>query len=459
MVTKCHCNKTACFNIPGSKKGAFCKTHKTDDMVNVIDKLCLESGCEFRASFGFPAKKPEYCSTHQKEGMFNLKSCVCKFLYADGKKCYNSPIYNTEGEKKGIYCLEHKLDGMINVIGVRCEEEGCKTGAQFNYDGETVGRFCAKHRFDGMIDIKHRRCEKDGCNILPSYKFDTDSSCRFCAFHKLDGMIDGKHKRCAEKGCTLSPSFNYEDETVPLFCSEHKLDDMIDVKHARCSEANCYRRPLFNFAEEKTGAYCISHKKEGMVNLAAHKCLSGFCENRIYTEKYDGYCLFCCVHLFPDKVSVRNYKTKEKSVVDFVTRHFSNYTWVADKKVADGCSRRRPDLLLDMGSHVIIIEIDENQHVNYDSTCELKRMNQLTEDLGFRPIVYIRFNPDSYIKKGNVKEKSCWMTNKQGIFVINSDQNNLWKKRLDLLKNTIEFWTNKTTENLIETIHLFFDET
>ena len=458
MVIKCHCNKTAYFNIPGSKQGLFCKTHKTEEMVNVVDKLCVNAGCQLRASFGFPDKKPQYCSSHRLEGMCNIKSSTCKFIDNNGKRCYSSPIYNSEGQKKGNYCIEHKLDGMINVIGVRCEQDGCNINAQFNYDGETVGRFCSKHRLDVMIDIKHRRCESLGCNILPSYKFEYDSSCRFCAIHKLDGMIDGKHKRCSEKGCLLTPSFNYEDETIPIVCAQHKLDEMIDVKHARCNEPNCYRRPLFNFVEEKTGIYCISHKKEFMVNLAAHKCLSGYCENRIYTEKYDGYCIFCCVNLFPQKIAVRNYKTKEKSVVDFVINKFPNYSWVADKKVKDGCSSRRPDLLLDMGSHIIIIEIDENQHINYDSTCELKRINQLSEDLGFRPVIYIRFNPDSYIKKGNIKEKSCWMTNKQGIFVVNSDQNNFWKKRLDVLEENIKTCIEKTTENLIETIHLFFDE-
>ena len=67
-----------------------------------------------------------------------------------------------------------------------------------------------------------------------------------------------------------------------------------------------------------------------------------------------------------------------------------------DKKIQDGCSTRRPDLFLDLGYQIIIIEIDENQHIDYDCSCENKRIMELSQDVGHRPIVFIRFNPDDY---------------------------------------------------------------
>ena len=36
--------------------------------------------------------------------------------------------------------------------------------------------------------------------------------------------------------------------------------------------------------------------------------------------------------------------------------------WISDKKVQDVCSKRRPDVFADFGSHILIVEIDENQH-------------------------------------------------------------------------------------------------
>jgi hypothetical protein len=35
---------------------------------------------------------------------------------------------------------------------------------------------------------------------------------------------------------------------------------------------------------------------------------------------------------------------------------------------------RRPDILIDCGTHVIIVEVDENCHKSYESTCENKRI-------------------------------------------------------------------------------------
>lgn len=79
--------------------------------------------------------------------------------------------------------------------------------------------------------------------------------------------------------------------------------------------------------------------------------------------------------------------------------NFPDFTWITDKTIQDGCSLRRPDLFLDLGYQVVIVEIDENQHDGYDCSCENKRIMQLSLDVDHRPIVFIRFNPDDYLKK------------------------------------------------------------
>jgi hypothetical protein len=173
-------------------------------------------------------------------------------------------------------------------------------------------------------------------------------------------------------------------------------------KYKTCIEPGCKILPVFNIEGEKTALYCSTHKKEGMVNIISKTCKSEWCYTQP-TNKYEGYCLFCYVNLFPDKPIIQNYKTKEKNVVDTVIKMFPNFTWVSDKKVQNDCSRRRPDLLLDMGSHIIIVEIDENAHTNYVHSCENKRLIELSQDLGHRAIVFIRFNPDDYINKSGKK--------------------------------------------------------
>ena len=162
----------------------------------------------------------------------------------------------------------------------------------------------------------------------------------------------------------------------------------------------------------------------------------------------------CCIHYFPNITVSRNYKTKEKDVVDRVKNKFPDFTFIADKTVQDGCSKRRPDMLLDMGSHIIMTEIDENKHTSYDCSCENKRLMELSKDVGHRPIVFIRFNPDAYINQDGVLVKSCWSLNKLGVMTIRDK--NKWEKRIDVLVQQIQYWIDNSTEKTVEIVELFY---
>jgi hypothetical protein len=105
---------------------------------------------------------------------------------------------------------------------------------------------------------------------------------------------------------------------------------------------------------------------------------------------------------------------------------------------------------------VIIVEIDENQHIDYDCTCENKRIMELSQDLAHRPIVFIRFNPDEY-KKNGIKITSCWGTNQNGICVVKKSKKVEWEKRLHALGETIEYWLTHRTDKTVEIIQLFYD--
>ena len=164
--------------------------------------------------------------------------------------------------------------------------------------------------------------------------------------------------------------------------------------------------------------------------------------------------------MFPDKPNARNYKTKERNVVEHVLEKFPDVTWIADKKIQEGCSKRRPDLLLDLGYQIIIIEVDENQHTDYDCSCENKRIMEISQDLGHRPIVFIRFNPDGYVTKENANIPSCWGTDKTGACAIKKTKVKEWQTRLDTLCEQIHYWSHPEhkTDKTVENVHLFYDE-
>ncbi len=189
-------------------------------------------------------------------------------------------------------------------------------------------------------------------------------------------------------------------------------------------------------------------------------CKSEWCETTA-NQKYKGYCLNCFIHLFPDEPNTRNYKTKEKAVIDYILEQFplSKYTWISDKRIQDGCSRRRPDLLLDLGYQIIVIEVDENQHQDYDCSCENKRLMELSQDVNHRPMIFIRFNPDDYISStGNIT--SCWGINKAGVCALKKTKIKEWTKRLQTLKVEIEYWCQESnkTDKTIEILQLFYNE-
>ena len=184
-------------------------------------------------------------------------------------------------------------------------------------------------------------------------------------------------------------------------------------------------------------------------------CKSEWCTT-IANSKYNGYCMPCCVHLFPDIPVCRNYKTKENEVVSRIKETFPGLTWVHDKRITDGCSTRRPDLLVDLGSHVLVIEVDEHKHVSYDTSCENKRLMQISQDVGHRPMVFIRFNPDSYVNQNGVKIRSCWIHTKLGVATVPSTRRKEWDERIQCLMDTIRHWFVNTTEKTVEVVELFY---
>jgi hypothetical protein len=372
--------------------------------------------------------------------------------------CYTRPTYNISTETKAIYCLNHKKDDMIDIIHHICIEPNCNKQSTYNVSTETKGIYCLKHKKDDMIDIIHDMCIESNCIKRANYNISTETKAIYCLKHKKDDMINVKSIKCSEPNCTERAIYNIVKETKPLYCLKHKKDNMVNVKE--CIEIGCNTQPTYNFSTEKKAIYCLKHKKEDMINVINTMCKTPMCSILISNKKYKGYCMRCFIHLFPDEKVSFNYKTKERVVVDYILEYFkhSNYTWVADKTINNGCSKRRPDLLLDLGYQVIIIEIDENQHNEYDCSCNNKRIMELSKDVGHRPIIFIRFNPDGYLNN-KTKITSCWRIDGRGICVVNKSKKEEWDFRLKSLSDQVEYWTDikNKTDKTVEIIPLFYD--
>ena len=413
--------------------------------------MCIHEGCKIQPFFNKEGEtKALYCSSHKLKGMIDVKHKTCIH-----EGCKIRPAFNKEGETKALYCSAHKLEGMINIKSNKCIHEGCKIQSVFNKEGETKALYCSSHKLDEMINIKSNKCIHEGCYIQPAYNFKEKTKGLYCSSHKLEGMVNVVINTCIHYGCNIQPSFNKEGSIKALYCSTHKLEGMVNIKDKKCIHEGCNIQSSFNNGCETKALYCSAHKLEGMIDVVSPKCKSNLCYTRPQ-KKYDGYCLYCYMNLFPDKPVSRNYKTKEYAVVEFVKSTFPDLSWISDKRIFDGCSKRRPDLFLDLGYQIIIIEVDENQHTKYDCSCENKRIMELSKDVGHKPIVFIRFNPDDY-EENEIVIKSCWGVNNKGICVIKKSKE--WSQRLNALKEQIIYWINpdNITTKTIEIIQLFYD--
>ena len=411
------CNKQPVFNEEGQTRPLYCGEHKKDNMIDVLNKRCCEDGCNKR------------------------------------------PNFNEKGQTTGLYCSVHKKENMVDVLNKRCCQYGCNKRPNFNEKGQTTGLYCSVHKKENMIDVTHKRCCEDGCNKHATFNEERQARGLYCDEHKKENMINVKSKRCCEDGCDKQPTFNEEGQTTGLYCRIHKKENMIDVINKRCCENGCDKHPTFNEEGQTTGLYCRIHKKENMIDVLnkRHSCKNDWCDTRAI-PKYEGYCMPCFIKnpLNADKPAHRNYKTKEKEVALAITQRHPNATWILDKRIQDGCSARRPDVLMDLGYHVLMVEVDENQHNNYDCSCENKRLMLLAQDLGHRDMVVIRFNPDSYETIDGERVSSCWKLNKKGVVHIPKEQQKNWDTRIEVLLETIQYWIDNQSEKQIEIIELFY---
>jgi hypothetical protein len=146
----------------------------------------------------------------------------------------------------------------------------------------------------------------------------------------------------------------------------------------------------------------------------------------------------------PDAEIPRKYKMKEHHMRDALLEQFPELTMVFDKKIDEGCSRRRPDVRVEMYTHTIVVECDENRHAGASYACENKRTMEIFQDLGNRPLVLIRFNPDKYDEV-----PSCFVDGK-----MNRKE---WNRRIKLLKQTIEAH-KEVPEKEITVEYLFYGD-
>ncbi len=426
------CNKIAVFKKNNNKIYTHCKDHKSYieiDSNNELEskhKLCDYDDCELIGTFSINNNKTKlYCLQHSKliekekkkeNNDENIKIEDVKHKKCIVKECNKRASFNTINSSYNIYCSEHaneinEFNEIHKIINTNSEE--------FNEIEEKQ-----KAKFINRSTNK-LKCKYPNCNTIASFNVKNIKNIKnnkqgdYCKHHSSETMTDVKHKKC-EICNDKRPSYNLKGLS-PKYCKNciKKLDDfnkMVDVVHKKCKLCN------LTFA----------------------------------SDKYDGNCVLCYYWLHPnDKRSVQ-YSTKERFIFDDLNTlniELGNKLpeIIRNKTIEGGQSRRRPDGLIKCDNFNIIIEIDENQHKHYDLSCEEIRLNELYTDLKYKPIVFIRFNPDKYINNKNESTMSMFkITMKDGILIKRFNTNSertLYMYRIQMLYNYIKKYTDMKTIN------------
>lgn len=441
------CNKGANFNYKEEKQRLYCGDHKKSGMVS-FTKKCQNEACITEASFGFV--RVTHCAQHQQEGMRSfIKKKRCK-----ANNCTLYPVYNVQGSKTGLYCKQHAKAGMQDVRNKRCKFEGCMSITPcFNFPGLS-GIYCAEHALKDMVNVKSKKCKNDGCGKQPHFNQPTETTGLYCKEHKLENMIDVGHIKCKAESCSRRPTYNVEGNVIALYCKHHKLNGMVNVKSKSCEHVECNKIAIYNVVGQRP-KFCSQHKTNEMINVSDPRCKTEQCDT--FAKKLDGYCARCFLHLFPEDERAKCFKLKEQHMVEFINQQFQEEDIVLDKIVNGGCSKRRPDAYMDKFTHVVVVECDEEQHRDYDTTCENKRVMELFQDFGNRPIVFIRFNPDNYTDQNGKKIKSCFSYHKRLDVPCTTDKKE-WDRRTTVLKQCLQKHLTTIPEKEVTVEHLFYNE-
>jgi len=333
-----------------------------------------------------------------------------------------------------------------------CQKPDCNKEASHNFKNEKRRKYCKIHKLPDMINFDYHECNYTDCDNKPSYNDIGESIPSYCSIHKTDEMIDFDKLRLNAKCHCNKPGHKYFNFKNPFWLCKECHNNLYGTEKI-CNHPECSKMCCFAYDDEKYPLLCVKHKLPDMVNLKSKRCISLDCDKKSSIKHYKGFCYTCFYTKYPVEGCYKNNDIKERLIVNHVIKQFPDYKFILNKAI--GPKNHRPDMLLELDDRVIIIEIDEYQHKQYD-TDELLRLDIIQKAIN-KKLICIRFNPDSFTKD-NIKTSSCFKLNDDKIFeVVKKDE---FDNRLKHLYKYIKKYSSndyKLKKHNIKTRKLYFD--
>lgn len=256
--------------------------------------------------------------------------------------------------------------------GRRCAYSECQNGAVGSTD------LCRAH--GGGNRCGHPDCKKSALGTTERCM--AHGGGRRCTYPECNKGADGKTNLCVEHGggkrCTHQDCQKKAQGSTTL-CIAHGGG-------RRCTHPECHKSAQGNTT------LCIEHGG----GLRCPHCIT-WPDSRGGRREYDGYCVTCFKHLFPEdpRSRVIYAHTKEIRVRNAINEQFEGF--IHDKPLYTGhcdCTmRRRIDHRKLIGATLLCIETDEFAHRKYDPKDEEIRYDDLFM-VHSGKWIFIRFNPD-----------------------------------------------------------------
>lgn len=377
------CDLSASFMVENGDGKRFCSYHKPDSASYVGSRKCQIDGCKLRATFGYINSSRTMCKEHRLPDMIDPHRKYCEYI-----SCVKSASFGLASDNIKMFCYTHKTSDMICLGKKLCEFESCKSEASYGLVEDNKVTRCHLHKLTDMKKLGVTVCEQ--CDNFASYGFEVDGILRYCYDHKLEGSIHLLRKRCDIDNCFKRVDYGFY-HCPTTRCSEHKLPDQVRYKYCN-PKCHCNNKAIYG--KEKPTA-CIEHKAiDDILIVKISICICCYLEIPMNSIQSD-----TCQECYDYLNNPNHPKAKENKIGRLLIRLEVNLI-SHDRIIDTQCNKYRPDYVIDNNHNIIIVEVDEDKHSSKAYKCEINRMKEIANCFGGTPVIFIRFNPDSYRVEG-----------------------------------------------------------
>jgi hypothetical protein len=171
---------------------------------------------------------------------------------------------------------------------------------------------------------------------------------------------------------------------------------MISKPRARCLKNNCKNSAVYGIQRP---IHCEVHKNGNDINLVERICVK--C-GQLDVLNNENICVNFCMKDEENNVYKRRQKLKESRILKFLIETLGEPS-NCDKMIDSVCgkeAKHRPDIVYDCKTHVVVNEIDEEQHKHNCSLGEQNRMRNIFFAYEGIPVIFVRYNPDHFRVNG-----------------------------------------------------------